>query len=91
MNDPFVAGQARQWAERALQDVDLSPHERVSRLYEAAFARPATSDEAAAAVEFLQTQGAELKLPGDAWQRDARVWADLCHVLFNVKGFIFMQ
>jgi hypothetical protein len=63
---------------------------RINRLYEQAFARTPTADELATAQAFLGQQAAEYKLPAEAAASDPRVWADLCHVLMNVKEFIFI-
>jgi hypothetical protein len=91
MNDPFVVEQAKGWAKRLQADMNLSTSDaRIDRLYEQAFARLPTADERATAVAFLDQQAAEYKQPPDAARNDPRVWADLCHVLMNVKEFIFI-
>lgn len=48
----------------------------------AAFSRLPTPDERAAALAFGQEQGSA---------DDPRVWADLAHVLVNVKEFVFVH
>jgi hypothetical protein len=91
MNDPFVVEQAKGWAKRLLTDASLATSDaRIDRLYEQAFAREPTADERATAVAFLAQQAAEYKLPVEAAAKDERVWADLCHVMMNVKEFIFI-
>lgn len=90
MNDPFVVAQAKLWAERLLKQ-DMSAETRVERIYETAFGRPVTETERVEALTFLKQQGAEYGLSGEAWQQDARVWADFCHVIFNVKEFVFVN
>ncbi|HEX4142170.1 MAG TPA: PSD1 and planctomycete cytochrome C domain-containing protein [Pirellulales bacterium] len=89
LNDPFVDEQALAWARRALA-VDLPPAERISRLYLGAIGRPPEPRELEAAMEFLHGQAAELGRP-DAWQTDERTWADLAHVLWNSKEFLFVR
>ncbi len=80
MNGPFVRQQAGVWAERVLREMpDAPPAARVDALYASAFGRPPTAAERAEAVAFV----------GDG--RDLAAWADLCHVLFNVKEFIFVR
>jgi hypothetical protein len=94
MNDPFVAGQARRWAERSLaasqrlaDDVDAA--QRIDVLYDQAFARTPSQKELAAAMEFLQHQAAE---HGQSpWQESLAAWTDLCHTLFNAKEFVFIE
>jgi len=91
LNDPFVVGQAKVWATNALAEPGLSPRQRVERMYERAFARPPTDQEADEAVAFLHAQGEALGLSEDQRVNDVRPWADLAHVLFNVKEFIFLN
>lgn len=90
MNDSFVTDQAKAWAQSAAADRDIPRAERVERLYLTAFARPPTSDELDGALEFLDRQTGLLdtsRASGD----DSGAWADLCHVLFNVKEFVFVN
>ena len=83
MNDPFLIGQAKVWAERVRQDPKVPPADSVDRMYREAFGRPPGDDERKAALAFLDEQG-------QAYGRsdDPRTWADLAHVLFNVKEFV---
>ena len=86
MNDPFVVQQARRWADRARSDPARPRPEVVSGLYLAAFGRPPTDAERSEALAFLDEQAAAYGSPDDP-----RAWADLCHVLINVKEFIFVN
>jgi hypothetical protein len=90
MNDPLVIGQARVWAQRLLHS-STSTEQRIHDMYTTAVARPPTPDESAAAVAFLDQQGEALGLSAETARQDSRVWADLCHVLMNVKEFIFIN
>jgi hypothetical protein len=54
-------------------------------MYVAAFGRPPLDLELNEALEFLQEQGKQYGRPDDV-----RAWADLAHVLMNVKEFIFV-
>lgn len=87
MNDPFVVEQAGQWAQRVLANPNISTHQRIESLYQVAFARAPTADELADAIDFLQEQS----LRHRTGSNDPRVWADLCHVLINLKEFIFIE
>lgn len=91
MNDPFVVEQSAAWARRLLATETRSPRERIQQLYETAFTRLPSETESAAALAFLDRQGAELGLSPEQAAADERVWADLCHVLINVKEFIFVN
>ncbi|MFT4541958.1 MAG: hypothetical protein ACI835_004421, partial [Planctomycetota bacterium] len=87
MNDPFIAGQARRWAESSLAASDCDAEARVIELYETAFARSPESHELAAALEFIVQESARLADP----EQSVSAWADLCHILLNVKEFIFLD
>ncbi len=88
MNNPMVAGQSQVCAERLLIELPAaSTEDRVNRLYAAAFSRPADENELAAARTFVETQAAEY----GTTTADVRVWADLCHVLWNAKEFVFVR
>ncbi|HXT59392.1 MAG TPA: hypothetical protein VN699_12205, partial [Pirellulales bacterium] len=78
---------ARRWAERALAEPAASAAERVERLYLAAFGRVPAPAESADALAFLAEQARRY----GAASNDPRPWADLCHVLLNVKEFIFVR
>jgi hypothetical protein len=86
MNNPFVVQQARLWAGRVLAAPGRSPKDRVGGMYARAFGRPPTAAELADALGFLADQAKEYGRPDDE-----RAWADLAHVLFNVKGFVFVE
>jgi hypothetical protein len=87
LNDPFVAQQAQTWAKRmrgqgeANRDTDAF----LNRLYEAAFARLPTTGERALAKEFLRPS------KGDGAAEREEAWAGLCHVLLNVKEFLYVN
>ena len=85
MNDPFIVDQTRVWAKRLASVTD--PAARVRQMYLAAFARPPAAAELKDALAFVTAQSQSL---GTA-PTDERVWADLGHVLFNVKEFIYLN
>ncbi len=83
LNDPFVHQQAEIWARRILAQ-SAEPAERITGMYEEAFARPPSGPELAACLEYLHRQ---------APQRadDLAAWTDLAHVIFNMKEFIYLN
>ncbi|MEX2175050.1 MAG: PSD1 and planctomycete cytochrome C domain-containing protein [Pirellulaceae bacterium] len=91
MNDPFVAEQARLWADNILADKDASPDDRIRRMYQEALCREPTAEETAAARSFVELQAGEYGLSAEAPPTDERVWADLGHVVYNVKEFVFLH
>ncbi|MDX1945190.1 MAG: PSD1 and planctomycete cytochrome C domain-containing protein [Pirellulaceae bacterium] len=92
MNDPFVSEQARVWARRVLSDGKLTtPESRIRRMYLQAYGREPAGTEISAARAFLDQQSREYELPAGTNPLDERVWADLAHVLLNVKEFVFVD
>jgi hypothetical protein len=87
MNDPFVVQQAARWAERVLAVPGRTPEQRVDALYQDAFARPPSATELREALHFVERQANRYAGGRD----DPQSWADLCHVLINVKEFIFVH
>lgn len=76
MNDPFVVGQSKKWAER----VDAEPSSmdsRIDQMYQAAFTRLPSEREKNIALDFL----ADTAQP---------MWTDFAHALINTKEFIFL-
>jgi hypothetical protein len=86
LNNPFVHGEAQRWAKRVLSQPG-STRERIIRMYESAFTRAPTETELAACLDYLALKpGAPATVPNNP-----AIWADLAHVLFNVKEFIFFN
>ncbi len=91
MNDPFVVQQAKLWATRLAPAEGKAPEPLIRGMYLTAFGRPPRASETAQAIEFMRQQGAAYGVEPDKCLADERVWADLGHVLFNVKEFIFIN
>jgi hypothetical protein len=93
MNDPFVHQQADLWAKRMLARPG-TPRQRIAAMYEVAFGRLPTATEAAACLDFLDYQARHGPAGGGdntPATDDHAAWADLAHVLFNAKEFIFLN
>lgn len=86
MNDPFIVEQAAKWIENL--PADLSPTERITRMYLTAFSRPPLPEELADGLNFLRAQS---ELYGSRESPNPRAWQDFAHVLFNVKEFIYLN
>lgn len=84
MNDPFVVEQASKWAERAM-DRQPTDEQRIAWMYQTAFGRQPTVQEATVALHFIKNQTAD----GDQAARQA--WNDFAHALINTKEFIFLK
>ena len=91
MNDPLVIRQARLWAKRVLAEyraVDArAARQTLSRPRSAA--RP-TDSEARASLAFLAGHAKGHRCAAAGSPR-VEAWADLCHVLINMKEFIFVD
>lgn len=91
MNDPFVHGQAKKWAERLVEQDHATPDDRLDAIFSAIKGRAATEQEHDAAVAFLSNLAKELNVPEDRLMSDARLWQQMCHVAFNLKSFIYIR
>ena len=90
MNNPLIVEQCQLWAKRLLSEPQTR-EERIRDLYESAFARPPSKQEVNAALAFLTEQASAYQMKPESIDQDARPWADLCHVLLNVKEFVFVN
>jgi hypothetical protein len=91
LNDSFVRQQGEIRAQKVLENKQRTPEERIVTMYESAFARSPTEAEVADNLSFLKSQANVAGLEADQWQRDSVVWADLGHLLWNTKEFIFID
>ena len=87
LNNPMVIEQSQRWARLSQQHARRSIAEQIRVLFEDAFSRPPTQQEVAGAEMFLRQQAEEIGCEPD----DTRVWADYCHVLLNLKEFVFVR
>jgi hypothetical protein len=84
MNNPFVVEQAKIWAGHILAERNDSPSQRITKMFEAALGRPPSDTELTDCLAFFQSQA------GESGRLDnPQAWIDLCHVLMNVKEFIY--
>lgn len=86
MNDAFVLEQAAKWSARLCEKLE-SDEDRVRSIYLAAFGRTPTDSEMELAKKFISLQAKELGKE----ELSPEVWADFCHVIFNVKEFIHIK
>ena len=84
LNNEFVNGQARLWAERTLRSAG-DPEDRIRDMYLRAYGRPPLKAEVGDIREFLASR--EDTVGGGASQ----AWTDLAHALFNTAEFLFVR
>ena len=86
LNNPFVHAQASIWADALLNSGTSATGELVNLAYQQAFGRDPEPWEAEAAVGFIEAQKKEAG--NDSLKQPL---TDLCHTLFNVKEFVFVN
>ncbi|WP_437187937.1 PSD1 and planctomycete cytochrome C domain-containing protein [Planctomicrobium sp. SH668] len=86
MNDPFVMEQAALWAKQILEAKSDS-RARIELAFHQAFSRDPDKSELEECLLFLKEQSELYQCD----EGDPQVWGDLCHMLFNMKEFIFLQ
>ena len=84
MNNRLVVEQAQVWARR-IAALPGTPEQHIDTLYEMAFGRLPSQEERASDLAFITSQSYLYGGPNGE-----QAWSDLCHVLFNVKEFIFV-
>jgi cytochrome c553 len=82
LNNPFVRQQAELWSRRMMV-THTGNEQRVVAMYLMAYGRPPEQNELEAALQFLKSNVRH--------NEPERALADLGHVLFNVKEFIFIR
>ncbi len=90
LNDPFVADQARNWAHRLVAMTGLDTDQRIEYIYMVALSRRPTVEEVSNARNFMESEARRLGLPPGEYGLDEDVWAAYCHVVFNLKEFIYL-
>ncbi|MEE2639682.1 MAG: hypothetical protein VX768_03570, partial [Planctomycetota bacterium] len=65
--------------------------QRIRRMYEQAFSRPPSRTELKNATDFLEQQARELRIKPEDIPKNVDLWKDLCHVMMNVKEFIYLK
>ena len=90
LNDPFVADQARQWGQRLAGMHDLDLNARIEYIYLTAMSRHPEAAELARAQRFIEQEVARLGLELEEGLQHEEIWAAYCHIVFNLKEFIYL-
>ena len=90
LNDPFVIDQAAKWAKQIIATHN-SPTQRISNIYERAFARSPTDLESKALQEYVSALNKEHAASKDSAVREQLVWQDVAHAMFCLKEFIYVE
>lgn len=87
MNDPFVIQQSQHWGKQVSTNPDLkTSDDKIRWMYESALSRLPTPQELSAARQFIL----ERTKQHQSKTNPATVWAELGHVIFNLKEFIYI-
>jgi hypothetical protein len=90
MNDPFVVAEAQAWSKRLIKEATAG-ETRVGSMYMEAFGRTPTAVEQDEALRFVAVQEKLYRQRDEPPAAAEHAWADLCHVMFNLKEFIFIE
>ena len=74
-----------------LEKEEQTPEQRINEIYLAIFSRTPSAKELTEAIEFLNQQGEIYGVATLDRLKDEKVWTDLCHVMLNVKEFVFVN
>jgi hypothetical protein len=91
MNDPFVHEQADRWAQRLVKDGEVEPAQRIDAMFVASLGRPASEAERQAALAFLKDTAEQAGVSAEGLMAEPRVWRELSHAIFNLKGFTYVR
>lgn len=91
LNDPFVVGQARLWAERLVSHRDDAVDARLSRMFQAALSRTASPDELVRMRTLVESLAQQHSVAGSEVLASVAVWKDVAHTFFNMKEFLYLR
>jgi hypothetical protein len=83
MNDPFVLEQSQKWGQM-MGGTEKSPQEKISDMYLKALGREPGESEMESVLSFLESETANGADPKE-------VWANVGHIMVNMKEFIFIH
>ena len=90
LNDPFVLQQADRWSRQVIAHGDESMASRIDTMFEAALGRVAEVSERNRFIRTVEHLAELHGLGKEEIMRNAEVWKDLAHSLFNLKEFIYI-
>jgi hypothetical protein len=96
INSQFMLDRAAAFASRLFDEAQGDPTRMLTLAHQLAFNRGPTTDEAAAADDFLRGQAARVgdMPPGTApspVDAGRQAWIDFCHVLLNANEFFYLE
>jgi hypothetical protein len=90
LNDPFVLGQADEWAGRLIARPDASIGARLDAAFETALNRPPRDDERQRFEQAVHELAALHQVASAEVLQSRAVWRDVAHTVFNLQEFIYI-
>jgi len=90
MNDPFVHDQADKWAARLMEDKSQKIAQRVDCIFLSALGRRPGETELKAIKAFIAQEVGQDATDERALANQL-LWRELCHAVFNLKGFLYVR
>ena len=90
LNDPFVAEQAQVWARALVASGHETIEARIRAVYLRALSRAPTEVEIEQAVSFIEDEAKRMELGAVRIMGSEELWAAYCHVVLNLKEFIYL-
>lgn len=84
MNNQFGVQQANHWARSIVEGENNQSSDRIRRAYLQAYSREPTKPETDQITKFVTEET-------NAGRNEIDIWSDVCHILFNVKEFVFVR
>lgn len=91
LNDPFVLGQAKFWADRVVSGPPTTPGETLRRMFFEALGRAPRAEELARWNLLVVELARERGVVPETIPASALIWTDVAHSLFNTKEFIYFR
>lgn len=92
MNSDFMMQHTKDFADEIIHETQLDASDKVNRIYERTFSRPATAMEVNQALNYINQYKQELQpLKMSEEEKERRTWQSLCRILIASNEFLFVN
>jgi hypothetical protein len=94
MNNPLVGNAAKSVAQKSLDSAlehSYSHEITMQQVFHTILSRPASQNEIARCVAFLNTMKSNASLPDETSTADLPAWTALCQVLLSSNEFVYLD
>lgn len=92
MNSQFVLDQSRALAGRLVEQDELTPGNRIGRLYNIAYSRDPSESEISRAIAYIERFREAVSQSGSAnVEIDLRAWTSLCRAILSANEFVYLE